>query len=50
LITEGWYAKQIQDRLGHASILTTPDRYCHLFEGHDAELLERLDASIREVR
>lgn len=47
LIGQGWNPKQIQDRLGHATIRTTLDRYGHLFEGHDAELLERLDASVR---
>ncbi|MFN2489886.1 MAG: tyrosine-type recombinase/integrase [Actinomycetota bacterium] len=43
LIGQGWSPKAIQDRLGHASIRTTLDRYGHLFEGHDAELLERLE-------
>jgi integrase len=46
LIGQGWGAKQIQERLGHASIRTTLDRYGHLFDGHDAELLDRLDASV----
>jgi integrase len=45
LIAQGAHPKQIQDRLGHASITTTMDRYSHLFEGHDAELLEGLDAA-----
>ena len=44
LIAQGWNAKQIQERLGHASIRTTLDRYGHLFEGHDEELLEKLNA------
>jgi integrase len=39
LISQGWSAKQTQERLGQASIRTTLDRYGHLFEGHDAELL-----------
>jgi integrase len=43
LIRQGWSPKAIQDRLGHASIRTTLDRYGHLFEGHDSELLERLE-------
>jgi integrase len=47
LIAQGWAAKQIQDRLGHASIRTTLDRYGHLFEGHDAALLDRLDGLLR---
>jgi integrase len=44
LTGQGWNPKQIQSRLGHASIRTTLDRYGHLFEGHDSELLEGLDA------
>jgi integrase len=44
LIGQGWNPKQIQARLGHATVRTTLDRYGHLFEGHDEELLERLDA------
>ena len=47
LIELGWNPKQIQDRLGHTSIRTTLDRYGHLFEGHDKELLETLDARFR---
>jgi integrase len=43
LIGQGWNPKQIQSRLGHASIRTTLDNYGHLFEGHDAELLKGLD-------
>jgi hypothetical protein len=31
-------------RAGHTSVAFTLDRYGHLFEGHDAELRERLDA------
>ncbi|CAN5743072.1 site-specific integrase [soil metagenome] len=50
LIGQGWGAKQIQDRLGHASIRTTLDRYGHLFEGHDDELLDRLDLDVRKLR
>jgi integrase len=48
LIAEGWSPKQIQQRLGHASIRTTLDRYGHLFEGHDQALLDSLDATLRE--
>ena len=44
LTAQGWNPKQIQMRLGHATIRTTLDRYGHLFEGHDQELLDRLDA------
>ena len=31
-------------RAGHTSVAFTLDRYGHLFEGHDDELRERLDA------
>jgi hypothetical protein len=31
-------------RAGHTSVAFTLDRYGHLFEGHDAELRDRLDA------
>jgi hypothetical protein len=31
-------------RAGHTSVSFTLDRYGHLFEGHDAELRDRLDA------
>ncbi len=48
LIDQGWNPKQIQERLGHASIRTTLDRYGHLFDGHDAALLEGLDNSYRD--
>ncbi|MEA2509775.1 MAG: hypothetical protein QOG21_1857, partial [Actinomycetota bacterium] len=47
LIAQGWSQQQIKDRLGHGSIRTTIDRYGHLYEGHDAELLDKLDAEIR---
>jgi integrase len=50
LTGQGWNPKQIQQRLGHASIRTTLDRYGHLFEGHDAELLTRLDDLAAESR
>jgi integrase len=49
LISQGWSAKQIQERLGHASIRTTLDRYGHLFEGYDEDLLERLDVTVTTV-
>lgn len=45
LIDWGWNPKQVQARLGHASIRTTLDRYGHLFDNHDAALLDRLDAA-----
>ena len=50
LTSQGWNPKQIQMRLGHASIRTTLDRYGHLFEGHDTELLARLDGLVAEGR
>jgi integrase len=49
LIGQGWNPKQIQTRLRHASIRTTLDRYGHVFDGHDTELLERLDAIHRAM-
>ena len=45
LIAQGWNAKPIQE-LGHASIRTTLDRYAHPFDGHDTDLLARLDVVI----
>ncbi len=45
LIAQGAHPKIIQERLGHASITTTMDRYGHLFEGHDTALLDGLDAA-----
>ncbi|MBA3432158.1 MAG: site-specific integrase [Actinobacteria bacterium] len=50
LTAQGWNPKQIQTRLGHATIRTTLDRYGHLFEGHDDELLDKLDATVRAIR
>jgi integrase len=47
LIAQGWNHKQIQMRLGHATIRTTLDRYGHLFDEHDAALLEGLDGVYR---
>lgn len=47
LIKQGWHPKQIQERLGHASIRTTLDRYGRLFTNHDKPLLEELDATVR---
>ncbi len=45
LIAQGANPKQIQERLGHASITTTLDRYGHLFDGHDDALIAGLDAA-----
>jgi len=43
LIDQGSNPKQVQARLGHASIRTTLDSYGHLFDSHDSELLRELD-------
>jgi integrase len=45
LIAQGAHPKVIQERLGHASITTTMNRYGHLFDGHDTELIDGLDAA-----
>ncbi|HEY1688803.1 MAG TPA: tyrosine-type recombinase/integrase [Solirubrobacteraceae bacterium] len=45
LIAQGAHPKIIQERLGHASITTTMNRYGHLFDGLDAPLIEALDAA-----
>ncbi len=44
-IAQGAHPKIIQERLGHASITTTMDRYGHLFDGLDATLVDGLDAA-----
>ncbi len=36
--------KEVSVRAGHTSVAFTLDRYGHLFEGHDDELRDRLDA------
>jgi len=43
-IAAGANPKEVAVRAGHTSVSFTLDRYGHLFEGHDAELRERLDA------
>ena len=35
-------------RAGHTSVSFTLDRYGHLFEGHDRELRDRLDAMLAD--
>jgi len=35
-------------RAGHTSVAFALDRYGHLFEGHDLELRDRLDAMLAE--
>ena len=49
LIAQGAHPKIIQERLGHASITTTMDRYGHLFDGLDATLVNGLDAAHDEA-
>lgn len=43
-IAAGANPKEVAVRAGHTSVPFTLDRYGHLFEGHDAELRDRLDA------
>jgi integrase len=43
-IAAGANPKEVAVRAGHTSVSFTLDRYGHLFEGHDAELRDRLDA------
>lgn len=47
LIAQGAHPKQVQERLGHSTIRVTFDRYGHLFDGHDDDLLEGLDVVAR---
>lgn len=49
LIAQGAHPKIIQERLGHASITTTMNRYGHLFDGLDAQLIDGLDAAHDEA-
>lgn len=49
LIAQGAHPKIIQERLGHASITTTMNRYGHLFDGLDATLIDGLDAAHAEA-
>jgi integrase len=49
LIAQGAHPKIIQERLGHASITTTMNRYGHLFDGLDATLIDGLDAAHDEA-
>lgn len=50
LIDQGCNPKQLQSRLGHASIRTTLDRYGHLFDGHDEALLEGLNDTYQKAK
>jgi integrase len=49
-IAAGANPKEVSVRAGHTSVAFTLDRYGHLFEGHDAELRERLDVMLAEGR
>lgn len=49
LIAQGAHPKQVQERLGHSTIRVTFDRYGHLFDGHDDDLLEGLDGLARSA-
>jgi integrase len=49
LIAQGAHPKIIQERLGHASITTTMNRYGHLFDGLDSTLIDGLDAAHDEA-
>lgn len=46
-IKAGAHPKAIQERMGHASIAVTLDRYGHLFSGMDEQLAANLDALYR---
>jgi Phage integrase family len=45
-IAAGANPKQIATWAGHTSVSVVLDRYGHLFEGHEAAVLDRLDASV----
>jgi hypothetical protein len=47
-IAAGANPKEVSVRAGHTSVSFTLDRYGHLFEGHDLELRDRLDAMLAE--
>ncbi len=48
-IAHGAHPMTIKERLGHASITTTMDRYGHLFPSADEALAEALDATFRQA-
>jgi integrase len=50
LIAQGAHPKEIQARLGHASITTTLNTYGHLWPSLGAQLDERIDLVHREAR
>ena len=47
-IAAGANPKEVSVRAGHTSVAFSLDRYGHLFEGHDLELRDRLDAMLAE--
>jgi integrase len=49
LIAQGAHAKEIQVRLGHASIVTTMNVYGHLLPSLDARLDAALDEMYRQA-
>jgi integrase len=50
LIAQGAHAKEIQVRLGHASIVTTMNVYGHLLPSLDERLTEGLDEAYRKAK
>lgn len=50
LIAQGAHPKEIQARLGHASIMTTMDQYGHLFPSLGAQLDANLERVHRVAR
>jgi integrase len=46
-IAEGAHPKSIQSRIGHSSIVTTLDRYGHLFPALDEQIAEGIDTAWR---
>ena len=49
LIAAGVPVKAIQDRLGHASIVMTMDRYGHLLQTVDATVLAAVDSGLSTI-
>jgi integrase len=50
LIAQGAHAKEIQVRLGHASIVTTMNVYGHLLPSLDERLTAGLDEAYQKAR
>jgi integrase len=48
-ISQGAHPKAIQARMGHSSIVTTLDRYGHLFPALDEQIAEGLDTVWRDA-